>query len=200
MAVAEGGVIMTIAMMKDRARASMERKTAIVMTANANAVMMTSIREEVTGVVATETMMTTTKIMEEVTRAMEETMVALVVKIETIQAKMRKTAKIMTARKALIIPISRAADRMTIQVLKENMEEVTTRIQAAVMTRVMTPPVKRIEEAKASATTDRDTIIRVMMRKDHQAKGAAVMIAAVVTKAVKRVVITIRKIAEANIP
>ena len=200
MAVAEGGVIMTIAMMKDRARASMERKTAIVMTANANAVMMTSIREEVTGVVATETMMTTTKIMEEVTRAMEETMVALVVKIETIQAKMRKTVKIMTARKALIIPISRAADRMTIQVLKENMEEVTTRIQAAAMTRVMTPPVKRIEEAKASATTDRDTIIRVMMRKDHQAKGAAVMIAAVVTKAVKRVVITIRKIAEANIP
>ena len=68
------------------------------------------------------------------------------------------------------------------------------------MTRVMTPPVKRIEEAKAPATTDRDTIIRVMMRKDHQEKGAAVMMAAVVTKAVKRVVITIRKIVEANIP
>src|SRR5213594_2631016 len=100
---------MTIAMMKDmRARASMERKTAIMMTANANAVKMTR-----------------TKIMEEVTRAMEEIMVALVVKIEMIQAKMRKTTKIMTA-KALIIPISRAADRMTIQVLKENMEEVTT--------------------------------------------------------------------------
>jgi len=189
--VAEGAVTMTIAMMKDmRTRTSMERNTAIVMT---------SIGEEVMRVVTTETMMTTTKIMEEVTRAMEETMVALVAKIETIQAKMRKTMKIMTVRKALIIPISRAADRMTIQVLKENMEEVTTRIQAAVVTRVMTP-VKRIEEAKAPATTDRDTIIRVMMRKDHQEKGAAVMIAAVVTKAVKRVVITTRKIVEANIP
>src|SRR5437773_8316458 len=199
MVVAEGAVTMTIAMMKDmRTRASMERKTVMVMTANANAVMMTSMREEVTRVVTTETMVTTTKITEEVTRAMEEIMVALVVKIETIQAKMRKTTKIMTARKALIIPVSRAADRMTIQVLKKNMEEVATRIQAAVMTRVMTPPVKRIEEAKAPATTDRDTIIRVMMRKGLQEKGAAVMIAAAVTRAVKRVVITTRKIVEAN--
>src|SRR5438094_891803 len=183
---------MTIAVMKDmETRASMERKTVIVMT---------SIEEEVTRVVTKESMMTTKKIMEEVTRTMEETMVALVADIGTIQAKMRKTTKIMTAGKALIISVSTATDRMTIQVLKENMEEVTTRIQAAVMTRVMTPPVKRIEEVKAQATTDRDTIIRVMMRKDHQEKGAAVMIAAVVTKAVKRVVITIRKIAEANIP
>src|SRR5438128_87822 len=102
-------------MMKDmRTRTSMERKTAIVMTANANAVIMTSIGKEVMRVVTTETMMTTTKIM--------------------------------TARKSLIIPIGRAADRMTIQVLKENMEEVTTRIQAAVVTRVMTPPVKQIED------------------------------------------------------
>ena len=186
MVVAEGAVavVMTIAMMKDmRTRTSMKRK----------------MREEVMVAVTMETMMTTTKIMEEVTRAMEEIMVALVVKIEVIQAKMRKTTKIMTARRAQTIPVRRA-DRMTIQVLKENMEEVTTRIQAAVVTRIMTPPVKQIEEVKAPATTDRDTIIRVMMRKDHQAKGAAVMIAAVVTKAVKRVVITIRKIAEANIP
>src|SRR5881396_2705559 len=162
---------------------STKKKTRIGMTANANAVMM-SIGEEVMRVVTTETMMmTTTKIMEEVTRAMEEIMVALVVKIETIQAKMRKTTKIMTARKALIIPVSTAADRMIIQVLKENMEEVTTRIQAAVVTRIMTPPVKQIE---AQATTDRDTIIRVIMRRDHQEKGAAV-----VTKAAKRVVITI---------
>src|SRR2546422_1207078 len=123
----------------------------------------------------------------------EEVMVA--VTMET----MMTTTKIMTARRAQTIPVRRA-DRMTIQVLKENMEEVTTRIQAVVMTRVMTPQVKRIEEAKAPATTDRDTIIRVMMRKDHQEKGAAVMIAAVVTKAGKRVVITIRKIVEANIP
>jgi len=165
------------------------------MTGNANSVMMTSMREEVMRVVTTETMMMTSMREE----AVKEIMVALV-KIETIQAKMRKTTKTMTAGKALIIPISRAADRMTIQVLKENMEEVTTRIQAALVTRIMTPPVKQIEEVKAPATTDRDTIIRVMMRKDHKAKGAAVMIAAVVTKAVKRVVITIRKIAEANIP
>ncbi|TLY10006.1 MAG: hypothetical protein E6K85_04720 [Thaumarchaeota archaeon] len=185
MVVAEGAVavVMTIAMKDMRTRTSMKRK----------------MREEVMVAVTMETMMTTTKRMEEVTRAMEEIMVALVVKIETIQAKMRKTTKIMTARRAQTIPVRRA-DRMTIQVLKENMEEVTTRIQAVVMTRVMTPPVKRIEEAKAPATTDRDTIIRVMMRKDHQEKGAAVMIAAVVTKAVKRVVITTRKIVEANIP
>src|SRR2546425_9539368 len=111
MVVAEGAVTMTIAMMKDRTRASMERK----------------MREEVMRVVTTETMMTTTKIMEEVTRAMEEIVVALVVKIETIQAKMRKTTKIMTARKALIIPIIRAADQMRIRVLKEKMEEVVTR-------------------------------------------------------------------------
>src|SRR5438093_13737352 len=131
MVVAEGAVavVMTIAMMNDmRTRTSMKRK----------------MREEVMVAVTMETMMTTTKIMEEVTRAIEEIMVALVVKIETIQAKMRKTTKIMTARKALIIPVSTAADRMIIQVLKENMEEVTTRIQAAVVTRIMTPPVKQI--------------------------------------------------------